>query len=208
MMRLETPPPTTCYLGLVRIGFACDVFWAGASSKLPRGTRVLVQTPRGIELGELLTAMDLGQPNEPPLEHDRARVEIVRAVTFQDEVLLERLARHKVDAVRKCQSLLRRAGSSAQLLDVDQLIDGGTLILHFLGDVTKEQQAWVDEVVEEYERSVESIRLSALIKQGCGPTCGQGDDSSGACGGACETCVGCSVRQQRTHQMGSTGDQA
>lgn len=171
---------------LVRIGFAADVFLAMpviAEMKISRGSDVLVQTPRGVELGEVLgESTPLADASDPSLR-------IIRELTPDDRLLVERLQRYKRDAVRRCQDILAASESAAVLLDVDQLFDGNSLVLHFLGPVDAMGRELTDTIVAEYESQVQSIRLSELMTHGCGPGCGS--ESAGGCGtsGGCASCA-------------------
>tara|TARA_A100001391_G_scaffold205055_2_gene203248 strand:+ start:570 stop:1166 length:597 start_codon:yes stop_codon:yes gene_type:complete len=186
---------------LVRIGFAGDVFLANPllpEMKLGRGSEVLVQTPRGVELGEVLgeskfaaaraTIGDVTCHHEAHV-HNSSSLTIIRGLTADDRLLVERLQRYKCDAVRRCQDVLAASDSAAMLLDVDQLFDGNTLVLHFIGPVDALGRELTNTIVAEYESQVQSIRLSELMTEGCGPGCGT--DAGGGCGTAtgCATCA-------------------
>lgn len=149
---------------------------------LCRRSEVLVQTPRGVELGEVL-----GKSTHSPESESSLR--IIRPLTADDRLLVERLQRYKRDAVRRCQDVLAASDSAAMLLDVDQLFDGNTLVLHFIGSVDALGRELTDTIVAKYESQVQSIRLSELMTQGCGPGCGS--DAAGGCGtsGGCATCA-------------------
>lgn len=189
---------------LVQIGFAGGCYLAtppeliGKSPsqsepirELPRHCRVLVRTPRGVELGTVLNRLIAPSvEQDPPLE-------ILRRVTRDDELLIARLQKYKMEAVRKCQDVLAASDSLAVLLDVDQLFDGNALVLHFLGPVDALGRELTDQIVRQYEQEVQSIRLSELMNQGCGPGCGT--DAASGCGtqGGCATCsVACKSAAQ------------
>jgi hypothetical protein len=74
------------------------------------------------------------------------------------------------------------------LLDVDQLFDGGTLIMHFLGPVDAIAETVTREIADRYESVVRSRHFSKLLRDGCGPDCGT--EKGGGCG---TSCAGCSV---------------
>lgn len=167
----------------IRIGFADEVALASFDQLLPRGRRILVRTGRGVELASVLGAADSPSGDGPSPKG----IPIIRPTTPDDETLLERLHRYKVRAVQRCQERLREIGSRTMLLDVDQLIDGGTLILHFLGDVDAIGQDITDEVVRQYEAQVGSIQLSELMTTGCGEGCGT--EAAPGCSGSCAGCA-------------------
>jgi len=74
------------------------------------------------------------------------------------------------------------------LLDVDQLLDGGTLIMHFLGPVDEIAESVTKEIAERYESVVRTRHFAKLLRDGCGPGCGT--ESGRGCG---ESCSGCSA---------------
>lgn len=182
---------------LVQIGFAGDCFVAFDEPDTPtsilRGqSRVLVATPRGVEMGVVMSKIDTPMSTA---DLGSSRLKILRSVTRDDALLIDRLQKYKTDAVRKCQDVLAASKSEAVLLDVDQLFDGNALVLHFLGPVDAIGREVTDEIVRQYESEVQSIRLSELMTHGCGPGCGS--DAGGGCGssGGCATCsVACGVK--------------
>ena len=180
---------------LVQVGFAGDCFVAeyaqneiGGEPALPtlhHRDRVLVQTPRGVELGTVMNYL---------ANASSSGLRILRRLTREDSMLIKRLHQHKTEAVRRCQKLLAASESEAILIDVDHLFDGNSLVLHFLGPVDALGRELTDEIVRQYEAEVQSIRLSELMNKGCGPGCGTDSAEGGGCGtvGGCESCsVGC-----------------
>lgn len=148
-----------------------------------RGQRVILRTARGLELGEVIR-----ECHASPQKSKAARPRIVRPTTDQDELLISRLERHKRRAVEACRTALERSGSTAILLDVDQLFDGGTLVMHFLGPVDAIAQSITREVAEEYESIVRSRHFAKLLIDGCGPDCGNKDHGCASCAGCAASC--------------------
>ncbi|TWU66091.1 hypothetical protein V7x_16480 [Crateriforma conspicua] len=158
---------------------------ASASNRpLGRGDRVLVRTSRGVELGELVSPVRWnflqGRQGGPSPQ-------ILRRTTPQDELLIRRLDRHRCEAVEACRDAIRSAGIVATLLDVDHLFDGGTLLLHFLGDVPEQIDAITGDIVRQYEAVVRTGEFAELLETGCGPGCGT--DAAKGCVG----CVSCAA---------------
>ena len=202
----------------VRIGSLAELHLAECNSTLPRGRRVIVRTTRGVELGEVIRASTEGNPgfddpesvgpssaqrdSKGDLEWDGSappestlavpQARVLRPTTDEDELLIRRLERHKRDAVEACREALSQAGSTAMLLDVDQLFDGGTLVMHFLGPVDEIASSITKEVADRYESIVRSRHFAKLLADGCGPDCGQ---KEGDCGGVCAGCAVSSVCQ-------------
>lgn len=170
----------------VRIGALGEIRLARALAPLQRGQRVVVRSPRGIELAEVVSQ----RQNEGEIAGgDASAYRILRPTSTTDELLISRLARYKRDAIETCRERLRQLGSEVTLLDVDQLLDGGTLLMHFLGTLDDAAQEIAGEIAQKYESIVRTNHLSELLREGCGPECGTtaGCGSQGACGG----CNGC-----------------
>jgi cell fate regulator YaaT (PSP1 superfamily) len=192
----------------IRLGALGEIHRAAARLNLQRGQRVIVRTRRGVELAEVVSRSSAPSSSGPDnrqterQQDDSTRHRILRATTEQDELLIKRLDRHKRTAIENCRRELADAGCSATLLDVDHLFDGGTLVMHFLGPVDELVESITQRVVAEYEAVVRSRHLSKLLRDGCGPGCG--DREGGGCGttgcssGACAGCaVAASARSPR-----------
>ena len=152
--------------------------------RYPRGARVVVRTVRGLECAEVLT---------PPEEDDaQAEVdgEILRAMTVEDELLAERLASRREEALEACTRLLVERSITAVLLDVEHLLDGRRVYFYFLGEVTPEVEALTSELASAYESAIEFRQFTATLLEGCGPGCGT-EEAKGQ--GGCVSCTSCAV---------------
>ena len=170
----------------LRIGSLAEIHAATALLPLSRGRRVIVRTDRGVELGEVVGPCGSNSGHQ-------IKTRVLRPTTEEDELLIRRLDRHKRRAVEECQTALRTAGCTATLIDVDQLFDGGTLVMHFLGDVDDEAREITESIAGHYESVVQSRHFAKLLSDGCGPECGTKE--GGGCSGSCGSCaVGCGVK--------------
>ena len=169
----------------VRLGVMGTIERAHATTELDRGRRVLVRTPRGIEMAEIVA--------DVRSEHaENAALQIVRPTSAQDEWMLRRLRKPRRDALRACRERLSDEGSNSVLLDAEQIFDGGTLVMHFLGEPDAVARRIGDEIVAEYERAAGTREFARLLSQGCGPGCGTQS-------GGCATCQGCGSSQSCGH---------
>ena len=179
----------------VRIGALSEVHLAHCPLVLPRGRRVIVRTSRGTELAEIIRCLsDPTSKNSSSAEKNTGRAvaheptaSVLRPTTKEDELLLRRLERHKREAVEACQTALAASESQSILLDVDQLFDGGTLVMHFLGSIDTLAESITREITERYESIVRTRHFSKLLSDGCGPNCGEQDSGCGT------GCSGCSI---------------
>jgi hypothetical protein len=115
-------------------------------------------------------------------------MKVVRPVSPTDQLVIDRLQQHKTEALLACRQALQEAGSQAVLLDIDHLLDGGTLIMQFMSPADSVAQSIVDQIAKDYERIIQSERLAEKISTGCGPDCGT--ESASGCGssGGCQSC--------------------
>ena len=102
-----------------------------------RGDRVIVQTDRGTELGEVLASPCDRQREMLP--HDASPAgEMLRAMTDDDrqqERALQEIS--LADLLEKCRELMHRRRLPIAVLDAELLFDGRTVIVYFLGEATE-----------------------------------------------------------------------
>ncbi len=167
---------------LIRVGSFGTLFRCQAqdATSYQRGQRVVCRTPRGLEVGVVATEVDAD---------DAVEGSVVRRTTTEDELLVDRLEKHRSKAVIRCQQLLAAGGHEASLLEVDPLLDGRTLVFFFLGPIDDSVQQITDQLASEYERNVRSKHFAKLLAEGCGPGCGTEAKAGGGCSGGCAVCV-------------------
>ncbi len=171
---------------LVRVGVVAHVgrFRTLEPAVFPRGSRVVVRTNRGLELGEVLGTADDRSEEQPS---DGA---IVRRMSAEDGLLEGRLLQNRDAALAACSGRLDELKIEAMLIDVEHLFDGQSLYFYFLGNVPPEVDALTSELAELYEANVRFEQFAEILEHGCGPDCG----SESAAAAGCESCSsGCSL---------------
>ena len=169
-------------------------FASADAERLGRGTRVILRTSRGLEVGEVLSPVD-----EPALDRARADGALLRRVTIEDDLLLARIEKHRDDAFQACARLLAERGLAATLVDVEHLFDGQSLFFYFLGETPREIETVTQDLADAYDAQVEFRRFTETLAEGCGPGCGTEDAENGCGHGGCATCVvasACSTRKR------------
>lgn len=170
---------------LVRTGALGRLGWFSAvdSLRYPRGSRVIVRSPYGLEVGEVLSPPQ-GERSESPGDGV-----ILRGMTVQDELLESRLMKNRDRAFEACRARLAELGIAATLVDVDHLFDGRTLVFYFLGQPPEEAESLAAELTEAYDAQAQFRDFTAAVAAGCGPGCG-----TQSAGGGCTSCAtGCAV---------------
>jgi cell fate regulator YaaT (PSP1 superfamily) len=171
---------------LVRYGLLGHVgkFAAVDALRYPRRSRVVVRSPRGLEVGEVLA-----EPSDrAPL--DATDGQILRRMSVQDDLLEARLERRRHEAFAACQQLLSEAAVPAALMDVEHLFDGEGLFFYFLGDPPAQAHDITRRLAETYEAAVEFRKFADTLTEGCGPGCGT-EAAKGQ--GGCASCTSCAV---------------
>jgi hypothetical protein len=134
-----------------------------------------------LETGEVLAEAD-------DLSGGETDGSLLRPVTVEDDLLLERLNRHRDEAFAACTRLLQERGSAAVLMDVEHLLDGASIYFYFLGEPPPEAAPLIAELADAYEAKVQFRRFADTLTEGCGPGCGT-EDAENGCGAACGTCA-------------------
>jgi len=174
---------------------AVGVFTAAEPLTLKRGTRAVVQTSRGIEIGAVLHPATLRQAR---------LLGAVAGGTFLRPCTSDDLSK-RAEQVRIEQSLFdwsraraQRESSGMEILDVDLLFDGTIAILQFVGAETHSEQL-AHTLEAEFGMSIrlENIagpRTPPEEEPRCDkPDCGREGNTGGGCstcstGGGCSSC--------------------
>lgn len=170
---------------LVRSGALSQVgrFVSLDATRFPRGSRVIVRTGRGLEVGEVLA---------PPAGESQAEPDgpILRGMTIEDRLLEARLHSKRQAAYDACRRRLDELRIGAVLVDVEHLFDGQTLVFYFLGEHPPELQNITAELAAAYDAEAQIGSFAELLSHGCGPGCG----TAAATGQACTNCsTGCAI---------------
>jgi len=165
----------------VRFGVMGEVRpFRGDAGAFPRGTEVVIRTGRGLEWGTVLTAP---APLKSPADGT-----ILRPLSANDRLLIERIERNKLAAIRACQQKMRSSATEVALVDLELLFDGQTLIFYFLGALDETIERITAELAEVFETKVQFRRFTSNLLNGCGPDCGTGGE-----GGGCGDCTSCAI---------------
>ncbi len=157
-----------------------------------RDHQVICRTARGLEFGEVICS--LSQEDE---DGEATDGEILRRVGSEDQLILDRLQRHRDRAFEACQKLIEERQLPGILVDVEHLFDGESVYFYFLGEVDSRLEDLTHELADTYERKVKFKKFAETLANGCGPGCGTGESkcSSGGCG-SCSLSGGCGVKSK------------
>ena len=101
---------------------------SGCGGSLERGQAVVIQTDRGIELGEVLVNLD-----EPGLAPTIDQQTVIRTASPEDLARSRHAESIRGDRFALCQRVLREGDWPWELVDVEPLLDDRATVLHYLG---------------------------------------------------------------------------
>ena len=156
---------------------------------LGRGQAVVIRTDRGVELGEVLVALDEAGA-AAALAAERQRV--IRPAGPDDLERSRRAAADRADRFDLCRRVLEQEGWPWDLIDVETLLEDGVTVVQYLGphhlDVAAIRARFrmtcdLDVVLEPVGADVDEP-----VAGGCGSGgCGSGGCGSGGCGAEAAT---------------------
>jgi len=172
-----------------------------AGGPFNRGQTVVIQSRRGVELGDLLIVFDGGILTDSfhvfgPQESDNCRgigktgePRVLRAAGSKDLARAHQMNTLRRDRFAHCQRVLEEQGWPWEILDVEPLLDGHSTVLHYLGPQKLETlslrtrlraDCGFDVVLQPFGSEADRIKLEAHHAQcGCVSGCGSAGCSFG-----------------------------
>lgn len=208
----------------VRFGSLGDVagFASADGARYARGVRVVLETSRGLEVGEILQAAERPAPSAEAATSASPRQEtisdaedseiapqdeflspprsaagvVLRALTANDEFVLARQEKNRHAAFERCSARVAELRLPVMLVDVELLFDGQGLYFYFLGEADPRLDDLTGELAEEFETAVRFRQFTETVDKGCGPSCGTSEGSGcGSCAeGGCAIAGACSAK--------------
>ena len=171
------------YRYLVRYG---AMGWVGRFGSVDRiecshGDRVVLQTGRGVEIGEILAGPADGNDDRNDADNHQPVGEVLRRLTAEDNQQHDRSLRNGLsDVFERCQKLLSDREVAVEVLDCERLFDEETIVLYFLGEESTEMQPIAEELGE---HSQAKVLFHPVIEPAVEPGgCGSGGCGQGGCG--------------------------
>lgn len=172
-------------------------FVSSEALDLQRGDRIVIETARGLEIGNVLcpaTEQHVRLLRVPPGR-------LLHQITAEDEQALTHRRRVAEQLFQSGRDLILELELDLEILDVEVLLDGRRAVLQFLGDES-EAESLAEALTARCRLAVLMENLAAApeapAESGCGkPDCGHGKEggctscSSGGCStGGCATGCG------------------
>ncbi|HMO13815.1 MAG TPA: PSP1 domain-containing protein [Pirellulaceae bacterium] len=167
---------------LVQVGLLdeINIFRSSGGRRFPRDCQVVCRTDRGLEVGKVITSTDSVV--------DGSSNVILRRMTKDDRLIVERLNRFKERAFAACERLLADYNLPAILVDTEHLFDGNSVYFYFLGDIPEDIEGLTERLADVYDAKVRFRQFADKLANGCGPGCGTVDSKCGDEHG-CKSCA-------------------
>jgi len=147
-------------------------YFDGQDIELKVGDKVIVETARGIEYGEVVIGrreVDEGQLVLPLKK-------VVRRATEQDKEQAEENRRREVEAYAICEAKIKEHGLPMNLIDVEYTFDRGKIIFYFTAEGRVDFRELVRDLASVFRTRIElrqiGVRDEAKMLGGIG-TCGR-----------------------------------
>lgn len=172
--------------------FAVSSSASGQGISFARHDRVLLKTPRGLEVGSILGPASIRQAR---LLGADVRGDLVRSLSAEDDSVLERMSSLALEVLSTGERLLKESDMPLSLIDAEIFFDLRHALLHILHP---NPDVLADFVQTICDRTGLVVRLANLAlpaeveEHGCGkPDCGSGEGGCSSCStGGCSTGCG------------------
>lgn len=121
-----------------------------------RGTQVLVRTDRGQEVGETLCE---ATPEAVALLSEPTHGQVIRALTEDDRVAVERLNARAEQEFTCCREFIQQRKLQMELVDVEHLFGGERIVFYFLAEKRVDFRDLVKDLAREYQTRIEMRQI-------------------------------------------------
>lgn len=141
---------------VVRCGLMRTLHVMQSRQEYARGARVVARTPRGLEVGDVLTEADertVAQMEDPPSGS------IQRAVSDEDENELAHLAAKSVEEADKCFEIIQELDLPMDLVDIERVFGGERMVVYYLSENRVDFRELVKRLASEFQTRVEMRQI-------------------------------------------------
>ncbi len=132
------------------------LFSGRGSERFARGDRVIARTPRGLEIGEVLTLADETAENHL---REAPGGQVLRRMTADDEYEWSKLNEKLGETFQLCQQHVERLELAMELVDVEQVFGGERLIVYYLAERRVDFRELVRKLAGEFQTRIEMRQI-------------------------------------------------
>lgn len=119
--------------------------------KIEKGKNVIVETARGLELGEVAVS-------NKNIDEDKlvaALKKVIRVATEEDEKIFKENEKKAADAHKVCEEKIQKHGLEMKLIDVEYTFDASKLLFYFTADGRIDFRELVKDLAAVYKTRIE-----------------------------------------------------
>jgi cell fate regulator YaaT (PSP1 superfamily) len=131
-------------------------FEPGPDTDYARGSRVVVQTDRGLEAGEVLCP---AQPRALEILSEPTHGQIVRPLTDADRGQLDRSREAEAHEFEVCQRFIQQRKLQMELVDVEHLFGGERIIFFYLAEKRVDFRELVKDLARAFQTRIEMRQI-------------------------------------------------
>lgn len=125
-------------------------------STYSKGSKVILETPRGLETGEILC-----ESNEETLKWilEPTTGKIIREITPQDSLKIEQNKKLEAKALETCARFSARRGLQLAMVDVEALFGSERIIFYYLSEIRIDFRELVKDLAREFQTRIEMRQI-------------------------------------------------
>lgn len=132
------------------------VYSTSRNETLTRGTQVVARTERGLEIGEVLCE---AQDDDLDKISDPGKGQILRAMTPEDRLEVDRLRQRQTAEAAVCERLIAEMQLPMQLVDLERIFGGERLVVFYLSENRVDFRELVKRLAAEFQTRVEMRQI-------------------------------------------------
>ncbi len=132
------------------------VFASSGGAEYSRNTHVIARTDRGLEAGHVLCEADI---EAVTLLEDPPEGQIVREMTAEDELELQRLRERAREEIAVCQRYVDALKLTMRLVKVEHIFGGERIVVYYLAESRVDFRELVRQLASEFQTRVEMRQI-------------------------------------------------
>ena len=125
---------------------------------IPTGAHVIVETARGVEMGEVVLANHMVEDGAviQPLK------KVIRVATDKDMATVERHKKKEKETFAVCEKAIAEHGLDMKLVDVEYTFDGNKILFYFTADGRVDFRELVKDLASRFKTRIELRQIGVL----------------------------------------------
>ena len=170
----KKPPPTTVVVRYGRMSHVGEFHLSRSMETLSCESRVVVQTDRGVEIGQPINLTRSTCAHAISRDHMRTYVKnsgpetlrfqagrVLRQATPEDLIEQRHIEAQKPDKLETCRRLVEERGLDMKLVDCEHIFGGERIVFYFMAESRVDFRALVKDLADEFQTRIEMRQIGA-----------------------------------------------